>query len=135
MPASSRVLYMEALGEAHLHQVHKGGGTHQHLLSPDIGGQTSPLITAQVVRPAKNGPLGPKQIVKQFGQAAAGVPDQRGGTPHHLLNGPVSKDLDDRSPSVMSTRSPFRDWAIPGQPARAPPLWARRRATLWKGRP
>ena len=36
---------------------------------------------------------------------------------------------------VFATRSPFRDWAIPGQPARAAPLWASRRATLWKGRP
>ena len=30
---------------------------------------------------------------------------------------------------------PFPDWAVPGHPARAAPLEASRRASLWKGRP
>ena len=92
--AEHRVFHMHALGQGNFHQIHKGGRAHQHLVAPDIGGQSAALVAAQVVRLAEDAALGPHEIVKQLGQTAARVPDQGGGVAHHPLNGVVSKDLD-----------------------------------------
>ena len=92
--AEHRIFHMEPLGKFHLHQIHKGGGAHQHLVAADGGRQAASLIAAQVLSVPKNGSLGTEQIVEQLGQAAARIPDQGGGVPHHLLDGPVAEYLD-----------------------------------------
>ena len=93
--AEHGVAHVEALGQGDLQQRHEGGRAHSNLLVADDGGKAAPLMALDAAGGAAvDGALGAQQVVEDFVQAAARVPDEGGGDRHHLFHRVVPKDLD-----------------------------------------